>query len=233
MLMSKIRKLTGDDPTAVGDDPDSEAPAGSNDVVDRATANTGAQDGSPEAQMSAVATREGNDQPADEAPVASQGRKWARITVFGVLPALVLLAALGAGYLKWHVGIAREALLARTQSVQAATDGTIAMLSYRADTVEAQLHAARERLTGKFRDSYTSLTNDVVIPGAKQKGISVQAKVPAAAPMSTTANHAIVLVFVNQTTTVGADAPTDTASSVRVTLDKVGARWLISDFTPV
>jgi len=32
---------------------------------------------------------------------------------------------------------------------------------------------------------------------------------------------------------VGQDTPTDTASSVRVTLDKVGNRWLISKFDPV
>jgi Mce-associated membrane protein len=32
---------------------------------------------------------------------------------------------------------------------------------------------------------------------------------------------------------VGADAPTDTASSVRVTLEKTGDRWLISGFDPV
>ena len=43
----------------------------------------------------------------------------------------------------------------------------------------------------------------------------------------------ILLVFVNQTTIIGTDAPTATASSVRVTLDKIGGRWLISDFTPV
>jgi Mce-associated membrane protein len=45
--------------------------------------------------------------------------------------------------------------------------------------------------------------------------------------------HAVVLVFVNQTVVVGQTAPTDTASSVRVTLDKVGDRWLISKFDPV
>jgi Mce-associated membrane protein len=33
--------------------------------------------------------------------------------------------------------------------------------------------------------------------------------------------------------TVGTGAPTDTASSVKVTLDKIGDRWLISDFQPV
>jgi Mce-associated membrane protein len=41
------------------------------------------------------------------------------------------------------------------------------------------------------------------------------------------------LVFVNQTSIVGTDAPTDTASSVRVGLDKVDGQWLISSFEPI
>ncbi|EUA23488.1 hypothetical protein I553_5098 [Mycobacterium xenopi 4042] len=40
-------------------------------------------------------------------------------------------------------------------------------------------------------------------------------------------------MFVDQTVTVGNDAPTDTASTVRVTLDKVGGHWLISGFDPI
>ncbi|BEH77096.1 MCE associated membrane protein [Mycobacterium pseudoshottsii JCM 15466] len=37
----------------------------------------------------------------------------------------------------------------------------------------------------------------------------------------------------NQTIIVSQDPPTSTASSVRVTLDKVDGRWLISRFDPV
>jgi Mce-associated membrane protein len=59
------------------------------------------------------------------------------------------------------------------------------------------------------------------------------ATVPAAASVSATTNHAVVLVFVDQSLIVGADAPTSSVSSVKVTLDKVGQQWLISDFTPV
>ena len=81
---------------------------------------------------------------------------------------------------------------------------------------------ARDRLTGEFRDQYTSLINDVVIPGAKEKQISAVANVPEAASVSANPGHAVVLVFVNQTVVVGTGAPTDTASSVRITLDKVG-----------
>ena len=168
---------------------------------------------------------------------------WSRVFAFGVLPALALLLALGAGFLKWQdvsdrVGempptASEKHLSPAAESVQAAKDSTIALLSYKPDTVEQQLTAARDLLTGDFRGSYTSLTNDVVIPGAKQKQISAVARVPAAASVSAEPNHAVVLVFVDQTVTIGQDAPTDTASSVRVTLDKIGDRWLISKFDPV
>jgi Mce-associated membrane protein len=77
------------------------------------------------------------------------------------------------------------------------------------------------------------LVHDVVIPGAKQKQVSAVATVPAAASVTAGPNHAVVLVFVNQTVTIGKDAPTSTASSIRVTLDKVDDRWLISQFEPI
>jgi Mce-associated membrane protein len=40
----------------------------------------------------------------------------------------------------------------------------------------------------------------------------------------------VVLLFVTQTVRIGDAPPVDTGSSVRVTLDKIGERWLISDF---
>lgn len=158
---------------------------------------------------------------------------WTRVVAFAVLPAIALGLALGAGYLKWRDNTVRDGEIAAVSSVQAAKDSTIALLSYTPDKVDQQLGDARNLLTGEFRDSYTSLTNDVVIPGAKQKQISAVATVPAAASVSATPQKAVVLVFVNQTVTVGADAPTDTNSSVRVSLEKVGDRWLISSFDPV
>ena len=182
------------------------------------------------------------DEPTETADEASESAEpqtprrriqWARVFAFGVLPAVALLLALGAGYLKWMDNSVRDSETARDASVQAAKDSTIALLSYKPDTVEQQLGAARDLLTGEFRDSYASLTKDVVIPGAKQKQIAAVATVPAAASVSAKPNHAVVLVFVNQTVIIGQDAPTDTASSVRVTLDKVGDRWLISKFDPV
>jgi Mce-associated membrane protein len=172
----------------------------------------------------------------DAAPATTTPKRrmnWTRALVFGVLPAMAMLLALAAGFLKYQDFSARESEVARVQSVQTAKDSTIAMLSYRPDTVDRDLSAARDRLTGSFRDSYTQLTKDVVIPGAKQKQISAVASVPAAASVSANPNHAVALVFVNQTVIIGQQAPSDTASSVRVTMDKVGGRWLIAGFDPV
>lgn len=102
-------------------------------------------------------------------------------------------------------------------------------VSYQPDTVEKDLEA-RDRLTGTFWESYTRLIHDVVVPGAKQKHISAVATVPAATSVSAYPNHAAAVVFVNQTAAVGTDPPTDTASSVWITLDKIDGHWLISGF---
>lgn len=158
---------------------------------------------------------------------------WSRVLVYGVLPGLALLLAAAAGYLKWQDSSARVSQLARIESVAAAKDSTIALLSYKSDTVEKDLDAAKSRLTGAFKESYSQLIKDVVIPGAKKEHISTTATVPAAASVSATPNHAVALLFVNQSAVVDKSQPTDTTSSVRVTVDKVDGRWLISGFDPV
>ena len=170
---------------------------------------------------------------ADQAP-AEKGAQlsWRRLLVT-VLPAVALLLALGVGYLKWLDGTARASLTAAEQSVRVASESTIAILSYKPETVDKDLKSAADRLAEPFRQQYTQLVNDVVAPGAKQQHISALATVPAAASVSATGKHAVVLVFVDQTTTIGNDTPSQSTSSVRVSLDKIGGRWLVSQFDPV
>jgi Mce-associated membrane protein len=98
--------------------------------------------------------------------------------------------------------------------------------------VDRDLVAVHDRLTGNFRDSYTSLTSDVVIRDAKQQQISAAATIPAAASVPATENHAAVLVFVSQITTVGND-PHKHRLERQDDPRRDAGRWLISDFTPV
>jgi Mce-associated membrane protein len=198
-----------------------------------------------EAESAAEDTESADEstEPAERSDAGKRKVNWPRVLAYGVLPGVALLLALAAGFARWEYVssdygavppvVSDQNPSPALEAMNAARDSTIKMLSYKPDTVDQQLNAARDLLTGDFRDSYTSLITDVVIPGAQQKQISAVASVPAMASVSADPKRAVVLVFVNQTVVVGQDLPSDTASSVRVTLDKVDGRWLISEFEPV
>jgi Mce-associated membrane protein len=152
------------------------------------------------------------------------------VLVYRLVPTFVLLLGIVAGLLKWHDSSIRHIELARGQSVSSAKESTDAILTFRYDTIDHDVAATRERLTGGFLDTYTKRTQQELIPNAKQERLVATATVPDAAPEITTPNHAVVLVFISQTVKVGDAPPTETGSSARVTLDKIGERWLISDF---
>jgi Mce-associated membrane protein len=214
-----------DDTDPVADESSLDDPAERDDLADEAEA-------ADEADLLDPEEGEGEDDTA-EAPVERSSRfSWTHLLVAG-LPVLALILALGVGYLKWLDGTARESRAAAEASVRAASESTIVILSYKPETVDRDLKAAADRLAEPFRQQYTQLVNDVVAPGAKQQHITAVATVPAAASVLATGKHAVVLVFVDQTTTIGNDAPTQSTSSVRVNLEKVDGRWLISQFDPV
>jgi Mce-associated membrane protein len=159
-----------------------------------------------------------------------RGVNWSRVLVYGLLPALALLLAAAGGLLKWEDSSVRNADLARSESAAAARDSTVALLTFRFDTVDRDVAAARKRLTGNFLETYTQRTKEELVPNAKERRVSAAATVPGAACESATHNHAVVLVFVNQTIKIGNSVPADADTSVRVTLDKIGDRWLVSGF---
>jgi Mce-associated membrane protein len=172
-----------------------------------------------------------SDNAAATEPTADGRRvNWSRVLVYGLLPGLALLLAIAAGFLKWQDSSIRDVDIARSQSMVAARDSAIALLSFRADTIETEVEVARERLTGGFRDTYTQVTREVLVPNAKERRVSAAASVPAVASVSATTNHAVVLLFVDQTVRIGSSPPADASASVRVTLDKIGEHWLVSGF---
>lgn len=152
---------------------------------------------------------------------------------YGTLLAVPFTLAVAVGYMKYLAWIQSETQSARLETVQVASASAVAMLSYRPDTVQTELDAAEGRMTGTFRDSYSSLVDEVVGPAAIQKLITSTATVAAASSVSATPDHAVVLLFVNQSVSVGSEPPRTTNSSVRVTLDNVDGRWLLSGFDPI
>lgn len=152
---------------------------------------------------------------------------------FVVLPLVVVALAAGIAVMAWQASSAKVSESSGAQAVQAAKDTTVALLSYKADTADKDLNAATERMTGSFRNDYLDLINKVVIPGARQKHISASASIAAAAPVSSKSDRAVVLLFIDQATTIGNDPPSNLTSTVKVTMDRVDDQWLMSEFTPV
>lgn len=123
---------------------------------------------------------------------------------------------------------------AMQSAIRAASDGTVALLSYSPDSLDKDFAAAKSKLTGSFLSYYTQFTEQIVAPAAKQKAVKTQAAVVRAAVSEIGPNSAVVLVFINQTTQ-SKDRPDASFinSSVRVTMQKIDGGWLISSFDPV
>jgi Mce-associated membrane protein len=116
----------------------------------------------------------------------------------------------------------------------AASDGTTAVLSYSADSLDQDFATARSYLAGDFLSYFDQFSQQTVAPMAKQKSMKTKAKVSGAAVSELHPNSATVLVFVDQvTTTKDSPQPSVAVSSVLVRMSRVGGNWLITKFTPV
>jgi Mce-associated membrane protein len=123
---------------------------------------------------------------------------------------------------------------ASKSAIDAARDGIVAVLSYKPETLNQDISAAKSHLTGDFLNFYDQFTRDVVTPAAQEKKLTTTAQVVGAAVSELHPNSAVVLLFVNQAT-ISKDRPDPamSASTVLVSLAKVHGTWLISKFDPV
>jgi Mce-associated membrane protein len=123
---------------------------------------------------------------------------------------------------------------AADQAVRAASDGAVALLSYSSDSLDRDVANATPHLTGDFLDYYNKFTSEVVAPAVRQKHLTQKAVVVRAAVSQLHPQSAVVLVYVDETTTSAEKKdPLKTPSIVRVTLSKVDGSWLISKLDPV
>lgn len=162
------------------------------------------------------------------------GRRGRVLTAL-VAVALVLSAALTAAlYFSMYRPDQQTDAEARQVALDAASKGTVALLSYSPESLEADFAAAKTHLTGEFLDYYTQFTQTIVTPAAKQKEVKTAASVVGEALAEMHPDSAVALVFVNQTT-ISKENPDGAfaASSVKVGLTKIDGKWLISTFDPV
>jgi Mce-associated membrane protein len=122
---------------------------------------------------------------------------------------------------------------AARQAIQAASDGSVALLSYSFDHLDRDFAAAKSHLTGNFLAFYSKFSEQIAA-GALQGQLTTTAKVIRVAISDLHPDSAVVLVFVNQTTTSKRKPePAEVHRSIVVTLTKVNGLWLIANFDPV
>ncbi|MEE2852868.1 MAG: hypothetical protein VX424_09495 [Actinomycetota bacterium] len=116
----------------------------------------------------------------------------------------------------------------------AASDGTVALLSYSPESLDKDFAAAKSHLSGDFLSYYNQFTEQIVAPAAKQKSLKTNARVLGAAVQELHPDSAVVLVLVDQSTTSKDNPdPAMASSSVLVSLTRVNGAWLITKFDPV
>ena len=93
-----------------------------------------------------------------------------------LIPLVLVLALLAAGGLAGWLYFAQYRPDKQTDdavaqsAVDAARDGTVALLSYKPDTLNQDFAAAKSHLTGDFLNYYDQFTKQVVTPAAKREG---------------------------------------------------------------
>ena len=150
---------------------------------------------------------------------------------------VVLLASAGVAawlYFKQYRPDQQTNDAAATVALNAAKNGTVALLSYSPESLDKDFAAAKSHLTGDFLSYYTQFTQQIVTPAAKQKSVKTSAAVVRAGVADLHPDSAMVLVFINQNTT-SKENPDGSfaASAVKVGLKKINDTWLISSFDPV
>lgn len=154
-----------------------------------------------------------------------------------------LLAVIGVIALMLVVGVALSAITsgrvdsleqARVNATVAAKGDLVALLSYDYQTVESDLPAAGDRLTGQFKDEFAALISKVVVPDAKAQRTSTSATVVDSGVESSGTDQVVLLMFVNQTTrSQQRPTPLISGSRVRVTMQRAAGRWLCAGIVPI
>jgi Mce-associated membrane protein len=178
------------------------------------------------------------DKTADSADSSAPARR--RLAAIPLIPAALVLALLAAGglagwlyFTQYRPDTQTDDAVAQS-AVNAARDGTVALLSYKPDTLNQDFAAAKSHLTGDFLNYYDQFTKEVVTPAAQTKGVTTTAQVAGAAVSELNPDKAVVLVFINQaTTSKERPDPAMASSSAKVSLAKVHGDWLITKFDPL
>jgi Mce-associated membrane protein len=167
------------------------------------------------------------------------GRRTGSASVAGLVAALLCLPA-GAAAALLTIKVSHERSTPAVETIATASADAVAaarvaahdVLSYDYRTINGDIARAKSETTGEFAQQYAS-TASQLLAQAKQVRAIVQAKPSTPGVVTATSSQVVVLVFVDQLSVkevAGAKTPTTRIdqSRVRMTMTRVGDRWLVS-----
>ncbi len=167
---------------------------------------------------------------ADDPSTQIQPRTGSGSWIVTILAVLASAALIVCGVLAYRAHAASEVDVARSQGVAAARSAAEVVLAYDHRHLDRDFGRASDLLTGEFAKEYAVTTKDSVRALAAKTRAVVRAEVRAASVVSATPDRVVVLLFVNQTTTSNqTNEPRTDLNRVRMTLERVDDRWLVSD----
>jgi Mce-associated membrane protein len=175
--------------------------------------------------------------PGEESTERTDGQRVLRIPLGALVWGVLVVASVGllAGLVYFQYRPDQQTNEAAAQAaIAAAKDGTMAVYTYSANTIDRDIASAQSHLTGDFLTQYRQYIQSPAPSDAKRNAVKTAATVAGAALMELHPNSAQALLFINQTTTSAQNPATTLASrSIMVTLVKVDGQWLISSIKPV
>ncbi len=172
--------------------------------------------------------------PARE-PGTAGGTPWPVFAVLTVAAFALVATALWLGLKTWSYEEIRtqdQVERAEQGASAAAERAAAAVLSYKYDSLDADLDGASRFLTPSFKKTFTSTFDEFVRPFAPKLNARVTAKVLATAVVTASEDRAQILAYVDQTTvsTANGGRPQVALNRVTFTMVKQNGTWLVDGF---
>jgi len=156
------------------------------------------------------------------------GSRWAGPVALGIVVAALAAFAV---HLALAYTDARSRSAAEREVLVPAKSAAARILSYDYRHIQQDATQGAAVLTGDFRIQYETVMRQQIVPQAPKQRAVVQAEVLSAgvSGMNADGTQAVVLVFANQTVSnTATNQPRVDQVRVRLTLDRVSGRWLVS-----
>jgi Mce-associated membrane protein len=152
------------------------------------------------------------------------------VRMLGVVVAVVAVLA----GLCWFVAHRQsETQQARTDATNTANKSVVKLMSYNWRSVDRQVDATKDLVTGQFKDDYAQLVQGSIQPTAKDKQAAVQTAILKSSVVSSSPGEVVLLVYITQESQTLANPDGDqTNTALRVSLENENGKWMISELKP-